>query len=134
MSRPTRKDSAHAERVPVSEGRNVLTVKNPDPNFKYRFVNDDEDRVEMFKRGGWIPVGKNEEDTEDAVANTADSTSSVKEKYVGGGKKAILMKLPKDLYDEDQARKQARIDELEASMNYQETGIRDGQYGKVKIN
>ena len=44
--------SGRVKRTPVS-GRNVLTVSGKDPDYEYRVVNDEEDRITRFKDGGY---------------------------------------------------------------------------------
>jgi hypothetical protein len=51
-------------------------------------------------------------------------------KSVGGGRHAVLMEIPKEWYDEDQAEKQKEVDAREGSM---EPNTREGQFGSVTI-
>lgn len=106
-------------RTPLHEQRDKMTVENTDPSKVYRWVNNVLDaqgnRVERFKLAGWTPV-QNTGQIEQTVENGENKTSSVTEKHVGGRTKAILMEIDKDLYDEDQAAKQAAVDQSEADM------------------
>lgn len=58
-------------------------------------------------------------------------TGSVAEMPVGNGVNGVLMKIPKEWYDEDQAAKAARIDEAERSIKKPDI---DGSYGEIKIS
>jgi hypothetical protein len=130
------------ERVPVSGMRDIMTVFNKDPAYSYRFVHDKSDsgaRIYKYIRGGWefsptesehgrIVVG------EDSVYKTKQGDSIVR-MQTGEGEYSYLMRIPKELYDEDQAAKQKDIDELEATITRtgSSTGEDFGQYGEVKI-
>jgi len=106
------------KRVPLSGAeRNVLTVQRKEPGFVYRFVNNREDRIQRFLDAGYEPVTKQSAgQIGDTRVDSSDGTSSIVEKGVGMGVKAILMRIPEEFYKDDQQSKQQRVDELEASM------------------
>ena len=109
--------------------RDILTVEGKDSDYVYRIVNDTPGRVaEMKERGYELATGE-----ESFSSSLDDSTSagSVKSKHVGGGTNAVLMRIPKDWYDEDQKMKMDHVDKLE-----QKTKSNDikGGYGKVEIS
>lgn len=123
------------KRIPLRQ-RNVLTVedKYKREDFEYRFVNDREDRINIFEDAGWEKVMDDEQVIQvgdDSIRReTRDGTPVTKN--VGGGKVAYLMKIPKDVYDEEQAIKQREIDESERAMKQQiESG--EGRYGSAKF-
>ncbi len=121
-------------RVPVSGQRNILTVNGKDPNYAYRFVNDIDHgmRIEMFKQGGWEVVDRGTEiKVGDKVVDQGSGVGSTVTRYVGQGITAILMRIPLEWYEEDQAAKAAKLDEVEESM--QDPSI-TGNYGSVSIN
>lgn len=96
--------------------RSVLTVDQKDSDYEYRFVNDVNSRVEAFQRNGWEVVP-----AKDAVigAPRVDQPSpegSAASVSVGGGTKAVLLRISKDWYVEDQLDKQRQIDALEQTM------------------
>ncbi len=120
-------------RIPVSGPRDVLTVAGKDPNYVYRMVNDVDDRIERFKRGGYEIVTSEHEigmSTVERSTRTGKFGAAVT-KQVGGGVTAVLMRIPKEFYDEDQAAKAAEVDKTEAAMR--ELGKKQGEYGEVKI-
>lgn len=121
--------SGRVKRVPVG-GRNILTVTGKDPNFAYRIVNDEDDRITRFKDGGYELVPNETVKVGDDRANAASSMSSMKQLSVGGGKKAYLMRIRKDWYDEDQKDKQKRVDEQEAATKKKAL---NGTYGTLTI-
>jgi len=122
------------DRIPVAESRNRLTVegKVDRVNFVQRWVNDVDDRIPRFKAAGYefvnndgISVG------DDTVDYRSTTDTSIVRKGVGGGKVAYLMQIPREWYEEDQAKKQARVDEIEDAMVQSVNA--DQSYGKVGI-
>lgn len=109
---------------------NKLTVKGKDPNFVYRIVNDIDDRVNDFLDAGW------ELDTSDEIrvgASKVDNSSKlgkVREIPVGGSTKAVLMKIKKEYFEEDQKAKQDYVRSTELAMR---PNPNDGTYGKIDI-
>jgi hypothetical protein len=101
-------------RVPVS-GRNILTVKGKEPGYEYRIVNDDADRIARFQEGGYELVSNESVKVGDNRVSLPTAEGSVKQMSVGQGRKAYLMRIKKEYFDEDQKDKQKRVDELEAT-------------------
>lgn len=79
-----------------------------------RLVNDTDDRIERFKKAGWTPVEG--ERIGDPHAADPSSMGSASMKSVGAGTKAMLMEIPEEYYNADQADKQKAVNELEAAM------------------
>lgn len=108
--------SARPTRVPVGQ-RNRLSIKNQEPGYVYRIVNDEDDRVERLQELGYEIAPK---ETVGAVGNKrVDDPSSLgtsKHFSVGRGMKAVVMRQRKEWYEQDQTAKQADIDALEATM------------------
>ena len=121
--------SGRVKRTPVS-GRNRLTVQGKDPNYVYRIVNDEEDRIARFQEGGYELLQEEAVKVGDKRANQTSSEGSVKQLSVGGGKKAFVMRIRKDWYEEDQKAKQAQVDALEATTKKKAL---DGRYGTLTI-
>lgn len=117
-------------RVPVSQ-RNVLTVKGKDPAYEYRVVNDVDDRIAQFLEGGYELVDKDSHDVGDKRVSQGTSVGSKKVFSVGQGIKGHLMRIPRDLYEQDQAAKQGFVNRQEASIK--EKAL-DGNYGKFEIS
>jgi len=117
-------------RVPVSQ-RNVLTVKGKDPAYEYRVVNDIDDRIAQFLEGGYELVDKDSHDVGDKRVSQGTSVGSKKVFSVGQGVKGHLMRIPKELFQEDQAAKQRIVNLQEASIK--EKAL-DGTYGKLEIS
>ena len=122
--------SGRVSRIPVSQ-RKVLTVKGKDPNYVYRIVNDQDDRITQFKDAGYEIVQKETVEVGDKRASSGSSMGSIATMAVGRGQKAYLMRIPREFYVEDQALKQRTVDAQEASIK--EKAL-DGTYGKLEIS
>jgi hypothetical protein len=120
------------KRVPLGR-RNVLTVsglKDQD-EFHYHWFNDVDERLQQCIEAGYEFVGKSGLQVGDKTVESARGTDSITKKGVGGGKVAYLMRIPMEIYKEDQANKQREVDLLDANLKAPEV---DGKYGKVEIN
>lgn len=100
-------------RTPITK-RNRLTVKNTDPNYHYRIVNSVDDRVEQFLEQGYEIDPQSQ--VGDKQVDVPSPLGSAKQISVGGGTRAVVMRIPKEYFKEDQAAKQAEVDALEDSM------------------
>lgn len=116
-------------RTPLG-ARNRLTFKNLDPNFNYRVINDQDDRLARAQEAGYEFVESSEK-LGDPRAAEGTTLGSAVAKPVGGGVTGYLMRIPKEFYDEDQAAKEARIKETELAMNPDKA---KGQYGDGLTN
>lgn len=124
MSRTTQTASAKPKRIPVA-GKNVLTVVGKDPNFIYRFVNDEGDRVQKFLDAGYEIVESDSVSVGDKRVGNASAEGTKAQVSVGKGQKAFLMRISKEWYEEDQKAKQAYLDKLEQSLK------QAGDYGTI---
>lgn len=120
--------SGRVKRTPVT-GRNVLTVGGKDPEFHYRIVNDDGDRVQMFIDAGYEIVEAENVQVGDKRVGTTSSEGTKAQVSVGGGQKAYVMRIRKEWFDEDQAAKQQKVTELESSTKQKAL---DGTYGNIE--
>lgn len=113
--RPAEGDSraeSRPARVPLHR-QNIIKAGTRE-GYVRRLVNDVDDRIERFKLAGWQPVEG--ESIGDPHAGDASSLGSASTKSVGGGVKAMLMEIPRDLYEEDQRDKLKKVDTLEEAM------------------
>lgn len=120
--------TTRVRRSPV-EGRNRLKIRGLDPNYEYRVVNDVDDRVAHLLDRGYefeldpdIRVG-------DSYIDENSRLGKVRMISVGGGIKAVLMRIRKDWYEEDQLSKQEYVRKTELAMRPNP----DGQYGKIEV-
>lgn len=125
--------SVRPKRIPVGS-RPALAVVGKDPNFEYRWVNDDEGRISMFQQGGWKLVTNDEVDIGNFRAESETPEGSLASKVVNPstGQKAFVMKIPKEWYEEDQREADNRISQNEREFFAPNTA--DGEYGSVKID
>lgn len=124
--------SARPTRTPLS-ARNRLSIKNKEDGFTYRIVNDVDDRIERLQDAGYELCTKEQVGTvgDKRVDNTS-SVGSTAHFSVGQGTKAVVMRIRKDWYTEDQLVKQQEIDAVEASMKSDARKASD--YGKIDIS
>ena len=119
-------------RVSVT-GRSRLNVRNKEPGYFYRVVNvnleSDPGRVDdLIERGYEIVPQDKVGSVSDKRVDNPTALGSAGQISVGQGTKAIVMRIRKEWYDEDQAAKQAEID---ATENRAKSSGAD--YGKVEI-
>jgi hypothetical protein len=124
--------SGRKRRSPL-EGRSKLKVKDTDPNYHYRIVNcnleSDPDRVADLQEIGYeiVPqkatgrVGDKQVDTPSAVGSAGEIS-------VGRGTKAVVMRIPKEYFQEDQAAKRALDLERESGAK------KSADYGSVDVS
>lgn len=129
------KDKARPKRVPVYEAnRNKITVNGLDnENFQYRWVNDVESRLQLFLDGGWEFCDKHGKSVGDGGIEASNGTGSALSKGMGGGVTAFLMRIPKEIWLEDQQRKEREdVAPLEAEMKKRARETSD--YGQMTLD
>lgn len=110
------------ERIPFGVPQSRLTVANPDPSFVYRWVNDDgRGRIDRALAGGYEfapsvgqKVGSGSADGNSDVGSKVSRIVGTQEG--GAGMRAYLMRIPRELYDQDQRAKQAQVDEVDKAI------------------
>lgn len=118
------------QRTPVGT-RKVLTVSGKEPGYEYRIINDSGDRVQEFLDAGYELVENSSVRVGDKRVNAATAEGSKAQLSVGQGQKAFVVRIRKEWYDEDQANKQAHVNELESATKAKAL---DGTYGKLDIS
>lgn len=126
-----RRTRRRREDVTIGRMRNLAIEGDLDPAYEYRWINDDPGRVHnLTVRDDW-----------DVVTNDMLGHRDAKDRNVGSGverivgksdgKRAVLVRKPRDYYIEDKAKEQALIDETDAAMKRGETrnpnGLREGE-------
>ena len=130
MTSPTRGNrTTRTARVPVTE-RNILSVKGKEPGYHYRIVNDSGDRIQQLQDAGYEFVDASTVQVGDKRINSTSPEGTHAQVSVGGGVKAYVMRIKQEWYDEDQAAKQARVNQLEETI--QQTA--SAYTGSVKIS
>lgn len=117
MARTTSTEaSARPRRVSLSQ-RNRLEVKDRDPNYHYRIVNDVDDRVDRLQEIGYELAPKERVGAVgDKRVDSASSLGSVAHFSVGMGVKAVVMRIPKEYALQDSQTKLNEISASEATM------------------
>lgn len=111
--------------------RNVLTVSGKETGYHYHIVNDDGDRIQQFKDAGYDVVQANDVRVGDKRVNSASPEGSAATMSVSrDGRKAVVMRIKDEWYNEDQAAKLQGVNELEATTKHKAL---DGTYGKLEF-
>jgi hypothetical protein len=133
MTTSKSKDNVRTKRVPIAGQRDIMTVEGLDTeNYVHRWVNDKGVRVDQFKAAGYEPV---EQDGNIMLgAASVQSVGSVIKVITNQstGEEAILMRIRKEWYDEDQAAKAEELAKSEEAM-FRQLKEADGRYGSVKV-
>ena len=123
---PRARSQNRAERVPLGSHRSKLSVADKDPNYAYRWFNDQPGRLEQAEKAGYEFVNDAATgETGDANTDLGSRTSTVVDRREGV--RGYLMRIRKEWYDDDQASKQKVNDEVDRSIL---GGSLDGEPGK----
>ena len=121
--------SARPQRPPLG-ARNRLTFGQQDPNYVYRVINDQDDRLQKAQEAGYEFVVSDQKLGDERAAEGGKIDSRVS-KPVGNGVRGFLMRIPREYYNEDQQAKANRINDTEASMKPKTA---KGEYGSGLTN
>lgn len=113
----------------VGRLRNLAITGKTDPNYVYRWINDDPGRVyQLTTADDWD------------VVNSGDLEPNAKDKGVGSqveriadkstGKRTILVRKLRKYYDADKAKEQAAVDEIEGAIKRGGAGGAEGLAAK----
>lgn len=118
-------------RTPLGK-RNRLDVKNKEPGFAYRIVNDNDDRIERLQEEDWelVPEAKVGAIGDRRVDNTS-SLGSQSYFSVGKGVKAVVMRKREEWHKDDQTAKLQEIKELEETMRQE--AKKKSDYGDLNL-
>ena len=112
--------------------RSKMSVRNLDPSFQHRWVNDTPGRIYEMMELGYELVPDRLRTEQAAADGTAQSQlGSAVQRQVGGGTIAYLMRIPKELYDKIQEAKLADVRAIEEALKGPAV---EGQYGNVTIS
>lgn len=103
-----------------------------DPNYHYRFVNDTGSRVANFQAAGYEIVRDEDLVVGDNRVFDPSSSETGKKVVSNDGTVSYLMRIKKEWHAEDQAAKQAYIDETEGAIK--QTASQGADYGSVKLS
>lgn len=124
------------ERIPLGGGHRRLSAPKPRPGMVQRWINSSPGRIDQAQLGGWSFVRDPEASKSGDKRQTENETTDigtamsriVGEAYEGGGRRAYLMEIPEELYNEDQAVKYAKLNMIHAAIN------RDEYENKIESN
>lgn len=119
-------------RKPLSARGPLNITGEKDPNFHYRFVNDIGSRVYNYQQAGYEIVTDGDLTVGDSRVSDASDLGSPRRVVGDQGTTSVLMRIPKEYFDEDQAKKNAALDEQDQAMKQQAT--KDLDYGKIQIS
>lgn len=124
MEKINKAPAARPKRIPVGT-RNRFEVINKNPDFEYRVVTDRDNRIQMFVDAGY-EVAPPSEAAQIALSRVDAAQPEGKHSLaVGNGQTGILMRIPKEWYEEDQKAKDEVNKKLVESIEKPE-----GAYGK----
>ena len=103
-----------------------------DPNYVYRFVNDIGSRVANFQSAGCEIVRDENLVVGDNRVFDPSASETGKKVVSNDGTVSYLMRIKKEWHEEDQAAKQAYIDETEGAIK--QTASQGADYGSVKLS
>ena len=133
LNRPNRSVSAHTRRRTLEDeqGLGKLNVDGMEEGYYYHVVNDKEGRVERLKNRGFEVVEHNGKvSMGDANAQQGGTTVQTTANDTDGSK-AILMRIPQEFKNEDDAFRQKQIDESEKAL-YRQAENEQGRYGTIE--
>lgn len=131
----TRDETGRNTRVPLGVHRSKMAVPEI-PGYKCRWMNDLQGRIQQALAGGYefVAVGEVPEfgdyDVDNVNRDLGAKVSRVVDKATG--QKAILMKIRKEFWLEDQAAKQANIDVIDRAIK--EGKLKDSEHRYVPDN
>lgn len=124
-------------RVPLT-GRRTRMELNPDeldPDFKYKFVNDQTGLLDKYLSAGFVHVKQSEGITVgQRSVDTAAAPDSNVSLDVGGGVIAYLLKQPKEFADEDRAIRDKLLNEQDEALYRELNSEKEGSYGSVEFS
>lgn len=131
------KKTTKPNRVPISGGRDVLTIRGTEEiekEFHLCWVNDylvDKYRMAGYEFVYWTDLSEDNEQVGEAHINRDSPMESRVSKQVSNGVTGFLMKLPNEMWEEDKAAHAAKVREIEDAMRVKDKS--NGQYGSISI-
>jgi hypothetical protein len=112
--KPMSEQPARPVRTPLG-ARNRLTYRHQDPNYVYRWVNDQDDRLLQAQEASYEFVRGDASAAGDSRLEATGIDGRIS-KPAGNGVRTFLMRIHKDFYEADQRIKQNAVDTSELSM------------------
>ncbi len=107
-----------------------------EPGYTYRWVNDMPGRIATMLRAGWEFVEDDIQTTYSSASTQENQRGQQVWRVVNQGidapcREAALMRIPQELFDEDQAALQAEVDEKEATIDPEGLTKRSNKFGSM---
>lgn len=136
--RPDRRETSKVERVPVHRQKSMITYKRD--GYTVRMVNDTPGRIDTFLKAGWkiVEDSSGKYTTYNQGMSQMDSpmgsaiTQIVNKGIDAPCRVAVLMEIPTEWYEADQAEKQKEINEIEATFDQSGVHKSSGMYGGIE--
>ena len=120
------------QRASINGTRNRLALRGQDPKYVYRIVNDIDDRVQSLMEAGYEIVTDNKLQVGDKRAGQATSSPGTPQTVsLGMGDKGVVMRIPRELFEERQAEKHREVKERESMLK--NPSMNGADYGNVKL-
>lgn len=116
-------------RSKVNGEKGPLVIRGKEPEFEYRIANDTDNRVQELQERGYEIV-THAATVGDKRVGAPKKEGTPHQISVGGGRKAYLMRIKKEWYDEDQKAKLEEPAELEAALKANS----NSDYGKINLH
>lgn len=127
----TKTKERRGKRIPVGTRQKLMIEKKElESGYEHRFVNNKPGRIEQFEEGGWEIV-RGKKKIGDPSIGEGTQMGSATTKDVGQGTTAVLMRIKKEWYKEDQDAKSSAIKESMKTITRE--AEKPGNYGKIKI-
>lgn len=120
--RARRVDEIRKNRTPLTGSHLRLTAVT-DPNYHYRWVNDDPGRIALFEKAGYTVVQANNAHSHDGIGSSVASVAAGLNPE-GRERRMVLMHIPREIHEDDILEKRRIVDETEEP-------IRDARIGKA---
>jgi hypothetical protein len=122
------------KRTPLVAQKRLISFPK-DSEYNYRWVNDTEGNIHRFQKAGWEHVdAKGKELEVDQNFQDASWRQSALSQKVGGGITAYVMRIPKEIYDEDQENKLKSSMDYERQLKLKELNDKHSIKGSVKAD
>ena len=119
------------KRASVNGIRNRLNIKDKDPAYEYRIVNDIDDRVQSLLDVGY-EIDTNTKVGDKRAGNPSSAPGTPITVSLGQGDKGIVMRIKKELKAERDADKAELVRERELAL--QNPSQNGADYGKVTLS
>ena len=119
------------KRASVNGIRNRLNIKDKDPAYEYRIVNDIDDRVQSLLDVGY-EIDTNTKVGDKRAGNPSSAPGTPITVSLGQGDKGIVMRIKKELKAERDAEKAELVRERELAL--QNPSQNGADYGKVTLS